>query len=85
MFFFCLVMLVCLQFVCASLSLSYLLVASALGEWEWGVSGSICKQHILRKLRLSLRQTLLAGKTGNKLNQMKDLIKDMIVLLPSSF
>ena len=85
MFFFCLVMLVCLQFVCASLSLSYLLVASALGEW--GVrSGSICKQHILRKLRLSLRQTLLAGKTGNKLNQMKDLmLKDMIVLLPSSF
>ena len=39
------------------------------------MSGSICKQHILRKLRLSLRQTLLAGKTGNKLNQMKDLIK----------
>ena len=36
MFFFCLVMLVCLQFVCASLSLSYLLVASALGEWGGG-------------------------------------------------
>ena len=69
MFFFWLVLFVCLQFVCASLSLSYLLVASALGEWG---SGSICKQHILRKLRLSLRETLLAGKTGNKLNQMKD-------------
>ena len=31
-----LVMLVCLQFVYASLSLSYLLVASALGEWGGG-------------------------------------------------